>query len=150
MMHTIHREQVLPRPRDEVFPFFAAARNLERITPAFLRFRVLTPEPIILRPGSRIDYTLRLAGVPFHWRTRIEAFDPPLSFVDVQEKGPYRHWRHRHEFREVPGGTLMVDDVEYEVGWGVLGQLAHAIFVRRALERIFDHRRQVIAGILGA
>ena len=147
MRHSIHREQLLTRTPGEVFSFFAEARNLERLTPPFLRFRVLTPEPIVLAPGCVIDYRLRLCGVPLSWRSRIEAYDPPHGFVDVQEQGPYRHWRHRHTFQAAPGGTLMIDHVEYEVGWSVLGSLAHAAFVGRALERIFDYRRQVIGAV---
>jgi ligand-binding SRPBCC domain-containing protein len=98
-----------------------------------------------MAPGTLIDYELRLYGVPLRWRTRIESFEPASGFSDVQLKGPYRRWLHRHEFRAAPGGTEMRDVVDYELPLGPLGRLAHALFVRRSLERIFHHRREAIA-----
>jgi hypothetical protein len=137
------------RPRPEVFAFFADAMNLERITPPFLRFRITTPGPIEMRPGAVIDYRLRLHGVPVGCRTRIEGYEPERSFVDVQVRGPYRRWRHRHDFLDVAGGTVVRDVVEYETPLGPLGALARPLFVARSLERIFDFRRQAVAEIFG-
>ncbi len=145
----LERSQVVARPRSEVFPFFADARNLERITPAFLRFRITTPQPIEMKPGAIIDYRLRLYGVPVAWRTRIEAFEPESSFTDIQLVGPYRRWRHRHDFLEVPGGTEVRDVVEYEMPLGPIGVWVQGVFVARSLDRIFDARRQAVAEILG-
>jgi ligand-binding SRPBCC domain-containing protein len=148
--HRLERAQVVPRPRGEVFAFFADARNLEAITPAFLRFRITTPGPIAMGAGALITYRLRLCGVGFGWTTRIEAWEPERRFVDVQREGPYRLWRHTHAFADVPGGTLVTDTVEYALPFGPLGEAAHAVFVRRALRRIFDHREERIAALLGA
>lgn len=147
--HLLERSQHVPRPRPEVFAFFADAHNLERITPGFLRFRILTPPPIAMRPGAVIDYRLSLFGLPFRWRTEIEAFEPEARFVDVQRSGPYRLWRHTHTFEDAPGGTLVADRVEYELPLGRLGELAHAAVVRRQLRAIFDHRARVIGELLG-
>jgi ligand-binding SRPBCC domain-containing protein len=149
-VHWLERVQRIPRPRSEVFAFFADAGNLERITPGFLGFRILTPQPIEMKPGALIDYRLSLYGVALSWRTRIETFDPESSFTDVQLSGPYRSWHHRHEFKDDAGGTEMRDLVRYELPLGPLGTLARALFVRRSLERIFDHRRQVIAEVFPA
>src|SRR5689334_16770332 len=107
--HVLERAQRVPRPRDEVFAFFEDARNLEAITPAFLRFRVTTPGPIAMAPGARIEYRLSLFGVPFRWRTEIVEYEPGVRFVDVQRAGPYRLWRHLHAFEDAPGGTLVRD-----------------------------------------
>jgi len=149
-VHLLARSQLVPRPRAEVFAFFADARNLERLTPPFLRFRILTPGPIAMRTGALIDYRLSLFGVPFSWRTEIEAFEPETRFVDVQRRGPYRRWHHTHTFADAPGGTLIGDRVEYQLPFGPLGELARVLAVRRQLDAIFDYRRRVIEAMWGA
>ncbi len=149
MIHTLEREQFLPWPTAAVFAFFADARNLERITPPLLRFRVLTSGPIEMRAGTLIEYRLRLHGVPLRWLTRIEEWEPGVRFVDVQVAGPYRLWRHTHAFDEREGGTMMRDVVRYELPAWPLGELA-APLVRRELARIFDHRRAAVLELLAS
>jgi len=148
-IHLLERSQVVRRPRAEVFEFFAEPRNLEAITPAFLRFEILPPVPPGVSPGTLIDYRLRLFGLPLRWRTRIEALDRGRSFVDVQLRGPYALWEHTHTFEDVAGGTLVGDRVRYALPLGPLGAAAHPLFVRRTLDRIFDHRRERVAALLG-
>jgi ligand-binding SRPBCC domain-containing protein len=128
-----------------VFSFFADARNLEAITPAFLHFAILPPVPDPMSAGSLIDYRLSLFGVPFRWRTLIEVWEPARRFVDVQLRGPYAEWHHTHVFEDAPGGTRILDRVRYRLPLGPLGRLAHPILVRRMLERIFDHRAAAVA-----
>lgn len=148
--HLLERTQLVPAPRAAVFAFFADARNLEAITPPFLRFALATEGPIPMAAGALIDYRLSLHGVGFRWRTRIELWEPGVRFVDVQLSGPYRRWIHAHAFEDAPGGGTRVSDrVEYELPLGPLGGLAHAVFVRRALARIFDYRRERIAARFG-
>jgi ligand-binding SRPBCC domain-containing protein len=147
MPYHLERELFVARPREKVFAFFAEAANLERITPPFLRFHMLTPPPIEMRAGTKIDYELRLYGVRFQWRTLIEAFEPPSFFIDTQLSGPYRWWHHRHEFAEVLDGTQMWDRVEYELSFGPIDGLANALFVRKSVERVFDYRNATIARI---
>ena len=149
-MHRLERQQFVPRPRDEVFAFFSDAQNLEMLTPAFLNFRILIPLPLDMRSGILIDYQIRLGGIPMRWRTRIETFEAPVRFVDVQLAGPYRAWRHVHEFQDAPGGTLVTDRVDYALPFGFLGALVHRLFVRRALKRIFDYRQQRLTEIFPA
>jgi ligand-binding SRPBCC domain-containing protein len=143
--YQFEREQFIPRPRDEVFAFFARPENLQLLTPDFLHFAFLTPSPIPMHAGARIDYRIKLWGVPMRWATRIDRFEPPHLFTDEQLRGPYRRWHHTHEFHEAAGGTRMVDRVEYELPLGPLGQVAHALFVRRSLGQIFDYRWQKVA-----
>ena len=133
----LSREVWLPRPLEEVFPFFADAANLDRLTPPWLHFRILTPRPIEMAVGARIDYRLRLRGLPIRWQSEITAWDPPHGFVDEQRRGPYRVWIHRHRFEAHRGGTLVTDDIRYAVPGGLL---ADRLFVRRDLRRIFDYR----------
>ena len=143
----LETELWLPRPRAEVFSFFAEARNLETITPPWLRFEVLTPPPIVLRVGALIDYRIRVHGIPIRWRTEIAEWQPPLRFVDLQLRGPYTLWHHTHTFEERAGGTLCGDVVRYRPRGGAL---VNWLFVRRDVERIFDFRRQRLQQLLAA
>jgi ligand-binding SRPBCC domain-containing protein len=147
--HLLERSQRLARPPEEVFPFFADAFNLQAITPAWLHFRVLTPEPVTMAAGTLLEYRLRLHGVPLRWLTRIEVWEPPVRFVDVQVRGPYRLWHHTHSFEPAGDGTLMGDRVRYALPLGPLGELAHAVLVRRDLERIFAFRHAAVRARLG-
>ena len=142
----LHAQQLVPRPLDEVFAFFADARNLETITPPWLRFKILTPGVIEMAVGTRIDYRLRLRGLPVRWQSEITAWDPPHRFVDEQRRGPYRQWIHEHRLSEVDGGTLCEDHVRYSV---VGGRLVNRLFVVRDLERIFAYRRDTVERVLG-
>jgi ligand-binding SRPBCC domain-containing protein len=135
----------LAKPLDEVFPFFAEARNLEQLTPPWLRFEILTPEPIPMAVGTLIDYRIRWRGLPMRWRSEIAAWEPPHRFVDRQLRGPYRLWHHEHLFREHDGGTLVEDVVRYGV-WG--GALIERLFVRRDVEAIFAYRRSRLQELL--
>ena len=143
--YTLTREQRLPGSPDEVFPFFGDARNLERITPPWLNFHVVTPM-LEMRQGTLIEYRLKLHGLPIRWLTQIEAWAPGERFVDVQLRGPYALWHHTHEFEPAGDGhTLMRDTVRYALPLGPLGSLAHKLFVKRDLERIFLFRSSVVA-----
>jgi len=150
IVHRLEREQILGHPHDEVFDFFAQARNLERITPLWLSFTVLTPEPIDMRAGTLIDYRLRVHGIPLRWTSRIEEWEPGRVFVDRQIRGPYALWHHRHTFVAAAAGTIVRDQVDYALPLGRLGDVAHPLFVRRDLERIFDHRHAAVERLLAA
>jgi len=138
---------LLPRPIDEVFPFFAAAENLARITPPQLGFIIRTPPPIDMRPGTLIDYTIKLWGMPLRWRTEITRWNPPYEFEDTQLRGPYAKWVHRHTFTAVGAETLVSDEVRYRLPFGVLGRLGHFV-VQRQLRRIFTYRERVIRSLI--
>ncbi len=144
--HTLVRRQRLELPIEQAFEFYAQARNLEAITPPWLGFRVTTPGEIEMREGALIEYRLALHRIPVRWRTRIEAWEPPVRFIDAQLRGPYALWVHTHTF-EADGtdAVLIADHVRYALPFGPLGTLAHAAFVRRDLERIFDYRAQAVA-----
>ena len=144
----MRRQQRIARPLPDVFAFFADAGNLQAITPPWLHFRILTPQPIVLREGALIDYRLRLLGLPFGWQTRITAWEPEVRFVDEQLRGPYALWRHEHVFEAGTSHVLMTDVVDFSLRHGPLGRLAGP-FVRGRLESIFDYRSERIAARLG-
>jgi hypothetical protein len=143
-IYTLAREQWIARPVEEVFPFFSNARNLETITPPWLHFRVLSVEPEPIVAGTQIAYRLALHGIPFRWKSEIREWDPPRFFTDAQLSGPYSQWVHTHRFESSGGRTRMTDMVNYALPLGFLGSLAHALKVKRDVERIFDYRRQKI------
>lgn len=139
-------QMLLEFPREQVFPFFADAINLEQITPPLLRFRILTPHPIKMQVGALIDYRLRLRGLPMKWKTEITAWEPPYRFVDEQLKGPYRKWVHEHTFERVQlssgrEGTLVRDVVHYSMFGGAL---INRLLIARDLREIFGFRQAEI------
>lgn len=147
MIYRLTREQRISRPVPEVFQFFADARNLQRLTPPWLNFEILTPGEIPMHNGAIIQYSLRIHGIVVHWTTSIPVWSPPSQFVDVQLRGPYVLWHHVHRFEAVGDDTRMVDEVHYKLPFGWLGRVAHWLLVRRDLERIFDYRQEAIQKI---
>jgi hypothetical protein len=148
--YLLEREQWVPRPLASVFDFFSRAENLAELTPAWMGFRIQTPMPIEMRVGAHIDYTIRLAGVPMNWRTRITAWEPERYFADIQERGPYARWQHEHTFVEQGEGVLVADRVTYALPLGPLGRVAHLLAVRASLTAIFDYRFQRIRELLAS
>ena len=147
--YTLEREQVFSQPIEETFAFFAYAKNLEAITPPWLGFQILSPEPISMAPETLIEYRLRWHWLPMRWVTEIRSWDPPFSFMDVQLRGPYRLWEHTHRFQAVDGGTRMFDVVRYALPFGVFGRMTHAWVVKADLEGIFDYRATRVSTLLG-
>jgi ligand-binding SRPBCC domain-containing protein len=133
---------------EETFAFFSDATNLGAITPPYLGFRILTPLPIEMRDGALIEYRLTMMGLPMNWLTRIEQWAPNHSFVDVQLRGPYARWVHRHTFVSEAGGTRVRDRIEYAIPFAPLSDPVLALFVRPTLGRIFRHRHETIARLL--
>ncbi len=137
------------RSRPEVFEFLAAPENLPLLTPAWLGPRLLTPAPVRPDAGSVLDYRVRWLGVPIVFRMLIREYDPPFRFLDVQVRGPFARWEHRHLFLEEAGGTRVEDRIVYRLSLGPLGRLAHTIVVGPQLARIWRHRTAVMAERLG-
>ncbi len=143
---TLERDVWLPRPLDDVFAFFADARNLERLTPPSLRFELLGGSAAPMHVGMRLDYRIRLYGLPIRWQSEITVFEPPLRFVDEQRRGPYRRWVHTHTFEARDDGTVVRDHVEYAVPGG---RLVQRLLVQPDLDRIFAYRRRVLLDLFG-
>jgi uncharacterized protein YbjT (DUF2867 family)/ligand-binding SRPBCC domain-containing protein len=146
--HRLIASQTIDRPIEEVFAFFSKPQNLGRITPPSMGFEQVSTD-LAMRKGLEIDHRITpLLGIPMLWRSRIEAYDPPFSFVDQQVKGPYRRWEHHHAFTPTAdGGTRIDDEVTYSLPLGPLGDIAHALVVRDQLLEIFRHRARTIESI---
>lgn len=140
----LHKKLWLPRRRSEVFEFFADPRNLDRLTPPWLKFALVAPPQSAIHAGTRLDYRLRLHGVPIRWQSEISVWEPPCRFVDRQTRGPYRLWVHEHSFLEENSGTLVRDDVEYAVlgGWAV-----QRLLVAPDLDRVFAYRHRALTAL---
>jgi len=145
----LERETVIAAPRRTVFEFFSDPRNLARITPRALGFEIVDAPDRRLREGDRIRYRIRLLGISLPWVSRITEWRENTGFVDEQERGPYKRWRHEHTLFASNRGVLMRDRVEYELPFGALGRVVAGWWVRRNLERIFDFRARAIGEIFG-
>ena len=141
--YRLHRQQLIERPIDEVFAFFEDPHNLARITPPEMGFEVKSVEGLPVHAGTRIEYVVRIFGMPQRWVAEIAEYEPGRRFVDVQAKGPYRYWRHEHAFEPLDVYTVMTDQVEYELPFGLAGQIANTVVASR-LQRIFDYRTLAI------
>ena len=139
-------ERALPADPERVFAFFAEPRNLERITPPWLRFRIVG-DPPSMEAGAQIHYRLRLHGIPLGWHTEITDWSPPHRFVDVQRRGPFALWEHQHTFEATNGGTLMRDTVDYSMA---LPRVSNRLVVARDLRAIFEYRHAVMPAAVGA
>ena len=145
----------LPRPRAQVFAFFADPQNLPRVHPPSMRFEWLGPPPDRLTASALIDFRISALGTRTRWRLFVREFDPPFRFVDVQIWGPFARWEHRHRFaegREAEGadavGTWVEDRVTYRLPAGPLGRVAHALVVERQIRRLFAHRERRLRELL--
>jgi ligand-binding SRPBCC domain-containing protein len=143
--HSFDSDLWVPLPIETVFSFFSDAHNLERITPPFLKFNVVTPDPIVMAVGTRIRYRLSLRGIPISWESEITTWEPPHRFVDEQRRGPYRYWKHEHQFAQRDKGTQVSDHLQYAV-WG--GSLINSLFVAPDVRKIFAYRREQLTVIL--
>jgi ligand-binding SRPBCC domain-containing protein len=149
-IYRLEREQIVPADLDSVWEFFATPRNLNLLTPPEMHFEILYGDDEPMHEGQIIEYRIQLVpGVRVHWLTEITHVEPKRRFIDEQRLGPYRLWHHEHRFVPIEGGTKIEDRVVYALPLGLLGDLAHALWVGRRLNYIFDFRRQVIAEIFG-
>jgi ligand-binding SRPBCC domain-containing protein len=146
--YEIHRKQWVPQPLEKVFEFFAKAENLEELTPPFLHFQI-TLAPPRMEAGARIEYKLRVHGLPIHWGTIIEEWNPPKQFVDNQAKGPYKLWHHTHRFWADNGGTWIEDTVRYALPFGPIGRIVNRVMVSRDVNAIFDYRERRVRELFG-
>ena len=143
-IYTFSKEQLVPSDLDTVFEFFSRPENLEKITPSSMGFNIITPSPIEMKEGTIIDYTVKIMGVPMRWRTMITSYKKNEFFVDEQLKGPYSFWHHKHSFKEVDGGVLIIDEITYALPIQAFRKIVHPILIKPQLDQIFNFRFQII------
>jgi ligand-binding SRPBCC domain-containing protein len=147
MTHSFESEVFINQPIKTVFDFFCKAENLDKITPKWLKFEIITKLPININEGTFIDYKIKFRGIPIKWKSEITQWNPPHSFQDIQRNGPYKTWEHLHIFKEDNGGTLVKDKVVYKSKGWFLEPIINKFFVKRDIQRIFDFRIQVLKDI---
>ena len=143
-IYTFYKEQFVPSDLDTVFEFFSRPENLEKITPSSMGFNIITPTPIDMKEGAIIDYTVKIMGVPVRWRTMITSYKKNEYFVDEQLKGPYSYWHHKHIFKEVEGGVLIIDEITYALPIQAFRLIVHPLLIKPQLNQIFNFRFQTI------
>lgn len=140
-MYQLKRTQFIPSDLETCWNFFCAPGNLAVITPDYMGFHVMTETPAEIYEGLMIAYKVKpVFGIPLNWVTEIKYVHDQRFFVDEQRSGPYKMWHHEHHFKTVEGGVEMTDIVSYEIPFGILGKLAHVLFVRKKLHEIFEYR----------
>jgi ligand-binding SRPBCC domain-containing protein len=155
-IHRLERSQIVPISLDEAWSFFSDPRNLDELTPDDMPFEITGGADEAMFAGQVITYRIRiLPGVWKTWVTEITAVDESRYFIDDQRFGPYALWHHLHRFEPVQtadgeAAVKMLDRVTYALPFGIIGELTHALFVRRKLESIFDFRRQAMERHFGA
>ena len=152
MIYYFKTEHLLPINIEMAWSFFSSAKNLALITPPEMEFKILTKlDDKEIYEGLLIDYTVKpVFGIPLNWQTEIFKVDKPHSFADRQLKGPYKIWEHTHTFIQKENGTLMIDELKYQIPLGILGQLAHTVFVKEKVAEIFKFRENSIEKIFGS
>ena len=143
-VYHLKRTQILPCTLEQAWAYFSDPGNLANITPAELAFKILS-EPGLMYAGQVIEYKVHpILGIPLYWMTEITHVEQHKYFVDEQRFGPYSLWHHQHHFKETLSGTEMTDIVHYKLPFWFLGDIAHALFVKKKVKEIFDYRYKVV------
>ena len=148
MIYQLKRQQILNCSIEQAWSFFSTPRNLDRLTPDSVGFKITHCAPETMQPGQMIGYKVKVA--PFiwvTWLTEITMIDDLRSFIDEQRLGPYKIWHHIHRFEAQENNVIMTDEVTYVMPFGILGKIAHALFVKSKLQHIFDERQRLTDAI---
>ncbi|MCF8243299.1 MAG: SRPBCC family protein [Melioribacteraceae bacterium] len=140
-IYELKNEHLLKITMDEAWRFFSNPSNLNEITPPDMKFEITNNPGTEMYAGQIITYRIEIfPGINQNWVTEIKNVAEKKFFIDEQRFGPYKFWHHKHIFEEVENGILMTDLVHYALPFGFLGSIAHALFVKRKLNNIFDYR----------
>ncbi|MCH2023784.1 MAG: SRPBCC family protein [Saprospiraceae bacterium] len=145
-LYQFFQEQKLNTTIEEAWDFISAPKNLQKITPDYMGFNIVTPNlPNKIYEGMLIQYKVRpLLGLKMNWLTEITQVKELKFFVDEQRIGPYSIWHHQHFLEPLDQGVLMKDIVSYVPPFGYLGDIANTLFIRRKLDSIFKYRKEVL------
>lgn len=147
---TFERTQQVPITLEKAWSFFSDPRNLAKITPTSLDFKIISEVPAVVHEGLVIQYTVKpMLGIPMKWVSLIKSIEEPYQFVDEQLQGPYAYWHHLHTFKAIPGGVETKDIVTYSVPFGILGECIHPYIIRPKLNEIFEFRRKTLIALFG-
>jgi uncharacterized protein (TIGR01777 family) len=146
---TLKKYQFIEKSKEDVFAFFVNEKNLEKITPPDMNFRVKKMSTEKIQQGSIIKYGMSVHGIPMSWHSKIQEYKEGEYFIDDQISGPYTKWVHRHEFISTQRGTLIRDFIVYRIPLGFLGKLFAGFFIRKDLNRVFNYRIQSLEKLLG-
>lgn len=150
-MYTLRKETVVDTTIDKAWDFIRNPANLDKITPDDMAFEILSDLPDEMTEGMQIEYQVKIPVVgKQYWLSQLQQIVPHHSFVDIQLKGPYKYWHHFHSIEKAESGIKFVDRITYEVPFGIFGKLAHTLFIRKTLERIFTHREKRFRELLSA
>lgn len=137
---TFVRESIIRASPARVFAFHELPDALARLTPPWESSRVVQAAKISAIGSEAIIETRILGLIPVRWVARHTVYEPPHLFEDVQVKGPFRFWRHRHLVEPHAQGCALRDEIEYEPPFSMLGQLAEPFLITPRLKKLFDYR----------
>ena len=149
-IHTLIQSQEVPISLSESWEFFSKPENLNEITPPDLEFRITSGKPEPMHDGQIVTYKIRVAPLIWNtWVTEIKGVIPEKQFIDEQRSGPYKFWHHLHEFEKTANGTLIKDKINYSLPFGLFGNIAHSIYVKKKLAEIFGYRKKILTEKFG-
>ena len=137
------KESLIRAPPERVFAFHEQPDALQLLTPPWEASHVVQMA-CISEVGSRAIIEARVFGRwKLRWVAEHTAYDPPRMFEDVQIKGPFRRWRHRHLISANEDGAILRDEIDYEPPLWFLGRAAAPLAIEPRLRKLFAFRHDV-------
>lgn len=147
--YTLHDSQKLPVSAEKLMIFFSVPENLARITPESMEFKVVSSTTRPIEEGTVLEYRVKKFGSYRKWKSYIREWKPGDYFVDVQQEGPFKHWEHKHILKPIEGGTEVIDELQYEVPFGIFGKIGHSLLLRNDIIKSFNYRKKKMEELFG-
>lgn len=149
-IHSFKQKQLLHISHDQAWAFFANPQNLTKLTPEWMQLTLLSEAPQMMYEGMIITQQIKpILGIPLTWVTEITRIKERSYFIDEQRIGPYRFWHHEHRLRETPTGIEIIDTLHYALPFGIFGEIAHQIAVKRKIAEVFAFRYEALEKLFG-